>query len=100
MHSVLNSFRIGGGYNLFHPVIDGKVLTDFPTKSILAGKFAKVPLIVGYVPLRKKKSTIFLTQFSATTNETLSIELFGDDISLAMKLFFPSITKSKLKQEL
>ncbi|PPR05171.1 hypothetical protein CVT26_012257 [Gymnopilus dilepis] len=70
---------IGGGYNLFHPVIDGKVLTDFPTKSVLAGKLAKVPLIVG-----------------ATTNETLSIGLFGDDISLAMKLFFPSITDADI----
>jgi hypothetical protein len=37
------------GYNLFRPVIDGTIITDFPTKSILAGKFAKVPLIVGYV---------------------------------------------------
>ncbi|KAF8903688.1 alpha/beta-hydrolase [Gymnopilus junonius] len=67
---------IGSGYNLFHPVIDGKVLTDFPTKSILAGKFAKVPLIVG-----------------ATTNETLS---GGDDIDAAMKTYFPSITDADI----
>ena len=35
------------GYNVFRPVIDGKIITDFPTRSILEGKFAKVPLIVG-----------------------------------------------------
>ncbi|PPQ95440.1 hypothetical protein CVT26_008459 [Gymnopilus dilepis] len=67
---------IGGGYNLFHPVIDGKVLIDFPTKSILNGKFAKVPLIVG-----------------ATTNETLS---GGDDVPSALKSFFPSITDADI----
>jgi hypothetical protein len=35
------------GYNSFHPVIDGEILLDFPTRSILAGNFIKVPLIVG-----------------------------------------------------
>ncbi|KAF9550176.1 alpha/beta-hydrolase [Agrocybe pediades] len=60
------------GYKVFHPVIDGHLFTEFPTQSILAGKFANVPLIVG-----------------ATTNETLS---GGTDIGAALKSFFPSIT--------
>ncbi|KAF9483208.1 EstA protein [Pholiota conissans] len=64
----------GSGYKAFHPVIDGKVLTDFPTKLIQAGKFAKVPLMVG-----------------ATTNETLS---GGSSIPQAMQAFFPSLTNA------
>lgn len=37
------------GYNVFHPVIDDQLFSEFPTQSILEGKFAKVPLIVGCV---------------------------------------------------
>ncbi|KAH9481822.1 Acetylcholinesterase [Psilocybe cubensis] len=72
--AAVTSAFTASGYNTFHPVIDGKTLTDFPTKSILAGNFAKVPLIVG-----------------ATTNETLS---GGSSVSGALKGFFPSITDS------
>jgi len=64
------------GYKLFHPVIDGKLLTDFPTKSILAGNFAKVPLIVG-----------------ATTNETL---VAGDEISAGLRAYFPAISDADI----
>ncbi|KAF8193430.1 alpha/beta-hydrolase [Pholiota molesta] len=64
------------GYNVFHPVIDGTTITDFPTKSILAGKFAKVPLIVG-----------------ATSNETLS---GGTDIAAALQSFFPALTNASI----
>ncbi|KAF6759817.1 EstA protein [Ephemerocybe angulata] len=66
------------GYNTFHPVVDGKVLTDYPTKLILQGKFARVPLIVG-----------------ATTNETLS---GGVDIASALVKFFPSITDTDIEE--
>ena len=44
-----NNCSTASGYNNFHPVIDGKILLDFPTSSILAGDFTKVPLIVGWV---------------------------------------------------
>ncbi|PPQ83490.1 hypothetical protein CVT25_006980 [Psilocybe cyanescens] len=74
--AAVTSAFTASGYNVFHPVIDGNVLTDFPTKLILDGKFAKVPLIVG-----------------ATTNETLS---GGSDVSGAMKSFFPSISDSDI----
>ena len=40
-------------YRQFHPVIDGKILLDFPTRSILANNFIKVPLIVGWVYVMK-----------------------------------------------
>ncbi|PPQ63222.1 hypothetical protein CVT24_005682 [Panaeolus cyanescens] len=66
------------GYRTFHPVIDGKVLTDFPTRSILQGKFKKVPLIVG-----------------ATSNETLT---GGTDIALSLKQYFPSIRDEDINQ--
>ncbi|KAF9483207.1 alpha/beta-hydrolase [Pholiota conissans] len=61
-------------YRSFRPVIDGKVLTDYPTKSIQAGKFAKVPLIVG-----------------ATSNETLS---GGSSITQALQNSFPLLTNA------
>ena len=41
--------RICSPYNIFTPVIDGKVITQNPTKSILEGKFHKVSLMVGCV---------------------------------------------------
>ena len=44
-------FSTASGYNSFPPVLDGKILSDFPTRSILSGDFAKVPLIVGYACL-------------------------------------------------
>ncbi|KAF9003422.1 Alpha/Beta hydrolase protein [Cyathus striatus] len=66
------------GYNVFHPVLDGKIITQFPTKSILSGNFARVPLIVG-----------------ATTNETLS---GGMDPTVALQQFFPSLTSTGLNQ--
>ncbi|KAF8193381.1 Alpha/Beta hydrolase protein [Pholiota molesta] len=74
--AILSAITASGpsGYNLFRPVIDGTITTDFPTKSILAGKFAKVPLIVG-----------------ATSNEILSI---GTDIAAALRSFFPSLTNA------
>jgi len=65
------------GYKLFNPVIDGKILLDFPTKSILAGDFAKVPLIVG-----------------ATTNDTV---IPGSDVATALKGVYPSIQDTDIE---
>ncbi|KAF8824730.1 hypothetical protein HHX47_DHR7000131 [Lentinula edodes] len=36
-----------GAYPTFNPVVDGKIITDYPSVSIQNGKFANVPLIVG-----------------------------------------------------
>ncbi|TFK33466.1 Alpha/Beta hydrolase protein [Crucibulum laeve] len=72
----ISSAFTASGYNVFHPVLDGKIITEFPTKSILAGKFARVPLIVG-----------------ATTNETLS---GGTDPAVSLKSFFPSLTTADI----
>ncbi|KAJ3571983.1 hypothetical protein NP233_g3398 [Leucocoprinus birnbaumii] len=64
------------GYNAFHPVVDKKVLTDFPTRLIQDRVFRKVPLIVG-----------------ATTNETVA---GGSSIAAASQAFFPSLTDAGL----
>lgn len=34
-------------YNKFRPVVDGKLIYDFPTKLLTEGRFAHVPTIVG-----------------------------------------------------
>ncbi|RXW25241.1 hypothetical protein EST38_g593 [Candolleomyces aberdarensis] len=67
---------IASGYNKFHPVVDGNVIKDFPTRLISEGKFARVPLIVG-----------------ATTNETYS---GGTNVGVALRQFFPSITDEEV----
>lgn len=34
-------------YNKFRPVVDGKLIYDFPTKLLTEGRFAHVPTIAG-----------------------------------------------------
>ncbi|KAF5341391.1 hypothetical protein D9758_012291 [Tetrapyrgos nigripes] len=53
----------------FGPIVDGKVITDHPTASVIRGDYAKVPLIVG-----------------ATSNESLS---GGTTLGAALKSLFP-----------
>ncbi|KZT22314.1 alpha/beta-hydrolase [Neolentinus lepideus HHB14362 ss-1] len=67
----------GSLYNAFHPIIDGKIILDYPTRSVLRGEFKQVPLIVG-----------------ATSNETLS---GGSDILTALTTYFPSLTEYDLE---
>ncbi|EDR04100.1 uncharacterized protein LACBIDRAFT_295121 [Laccaria bicolor S238N-H82] len=81
--SCLKNISISSGYKVFHPVVDGKIITDFPTKSILNDKFARIPLIVGTVTDSSAPGN------RATTNETLS---GGTDLSAALKRFFPSLS--------
>ncbi|EIW53482.1 alpha/beta-hydrolase [Trametes versicolor FP-101664 SS1] len=64
----------------FRPVLDGKLLTEAPTVSLLAGRFADVPVIVG-----------------ATSNETLS---GGTNITAALKSYFPGLTDADLTEYL
>ncbi|KAF5378976.1 hypothetical protein D9757_009120 [Collybiopsis confluens] len=66
----------GLAYNAFHPVIDGKILTDAPSNLVLQGRFAKVNLIVG-----------------ATSNETV---VGGTNFTQALKLAFPRLTEDDL----
>ncbi|KAG5718376.1 Liver carboxylesterase 1 [Termitomyces sp. T112] len=66
----------GSPYKTFHPVLDGKIFTEFPTQSITSGKFASVPLIVG-----------------ATTNETLAI---GNTIPAALMHYCPLLTAADI----
>lgn len=37
-------------YNRWLPVVDGKIIPDYPTKLLVEGKFTRIPVIVGYVP--------------------------------------------------
>ncbi|KAF7432971.1 hypothetical protein PC9H_004915 [Pleurotus ostreatus] len=67
-----------GPFNGFHPVLDGKLFTDLPTKSIIAGRFHRVPLIVG-----------------ATSNETLS---GSADFRTTLPVFFPLLDNKDLDQ--
>ncbi|KAK7461848.1 hypothetical protein VKT23_008278 [Stygiomarasmius scandens] len=56
-------------YNGFGPIVDRKVITDHPTRSIIRGDYANVPLIVG-----------------ATSNETHG---GGTDLSAALLSAYP-----------
>ncbi|KZV71509.1 alpha/beta-hydrolase [Peniophora sp. CONT] len=69
-------FNVTVPYNLFTPVIDGKVITQNPTKSILEGKFHKVPLMIG-----------------ATSNETLSDT---SALEVPLKRYFPALSNQTL----
>ncbi|KAF5379671.1 hypothetical protein D9615_005751 [Tricholomella constricta] len=68
----------GSLYKTFRPVVDGKLLTEYPTQSVTSGNFASVPLIVG-----------------ATTNETLS---GGSDLAAALTRFCPSLTAADINE--
>ncbi|KAJ4480240.1 alpha/beta-hydrolase [Lentinula aciculospora] len=65
-------------YNAFHPVVDGKIITDYPSNSILNGQFVQVPLIVG-----------------ATSNETL---FGGTDFVQALQEAFPGLSSGDLEE--
>lgn len=66
------TYNYTGPYKNFVPVLDGTVITDYPTRSVLRGEFAKVPLLVGSV-----------------SNETLAS---GANISSALQSYFPALT--------
>ncbi|KAK7435520.1 hypothetical protein VKT23_019642 [Stygiomarasmius scandens] len=67
-----------GGYKLFRPVVDGKIITAPPTLSILAGNFTKVPVIVG-----------------STSNETVSTPSTVED---GLRFLFPALDDSDLDE--
>ncbi|KZV71510.1 alpha/beta-hydrolase [Peniophora sp. CONT] len=89
----VSDFNVTVPYNLFTPVIDGKVITQNPTKSILEGKFHKVPLLVGSTTNESLSDTTTLDAplkefFPALTNKTLaeyakvySVSEFGDEVT-------------------
>jgi len=70
--------KFSGSYNLFRPVLDGILITGYPTSKFQRDEFAHVPLMVG-----------------ATSNETLSS---GANISLALQKFFPSLTDIDIQE--
>ncbi|KAF9224779.1 alpha/beta-hydrolase [Gyrodon lividus] len=70
--------KFNGLYHTFHPVVDGVLFTGYPTLQFQLNEFTQVPLIVG-----------------STSNETLS---GGDNISLALKEYFPSLTETDIQE--
>ena len=100
LHRILHadSTDSNGSYNTFRPVLDGKIIPARPTPSILSGQFAKVPLIVGCVPLPYSPpswNSLTVWEYSATSNETVSS---GDDLDSALQAFFPGLTQNDLTQ--
>ncbi|KZT22324.1 alpha/beta-hydrolase [Neolentinus lepideus HHB14362 ss-1] len=65
------------GYHFFLPVLDGDIFKDYPTKSIIRGEFARVPLIVG-----------------ATSNETVFI---SSDVAESLSQVYPSLNDFDLE---
>ncbi|KAK0186160.1 alpha/beta-hydrolase [Armillaria mellea] len=63
--------EFAGLYNAFHPIMDGKIFTKFPTESLGLGHFARVPLIVG-----------------SDSNESY---VPGYDIPSSLKILFPGL---------
>ncbi|KAK0222835.1 alpha/beta-hydrolase [Armillaria nabsnona] len=63
--------EFAGPYKAFNPVVDGKILTEFPAMSMALGQFVQVPLIVG-----------------ATSNESYAP---GYDIPSSLEILFPGL---------
>ncbi|KAK0493415.1 alpha/beta-hydrolase [Armillaria luteobubalina] len=72
--------EFAGLYNAFHPVIDGKTLTEFPTLSLGLGHFTRVPLIVG-----------------SDSNESY---IPGHDIPSSLKILFPGLDEQDMSDYL
>lgn len=73
-------YNFTGPYNLFHPVVDGALVKDYPTNLIASGEFSRVPLMVG-----------------ATSNETfLGGAQYNDSIGPALMHFYPSLKASSV----
>ncbi|KIP02747.1 hypothetical protein PHLGIDRAFT_78653, partial [Phlebiopsis gigantea 11061_1 CR5-6] len=65
-------------FKAWRPVLDGKIISQRPTASILAGNIHAVPLLVG-----------------ATSNESLSS---GTNLSSSLKSFFPLLSTEDLTE--
>ncbi|KAF9008289.1 Alpha/Beta hydrolase protein [Cyathus striatus] len=65
-------------YHIFRPVVDGRIITDYPTRLVMLGEGRGVPLLIG-----------------ATTNETSSE---GTDLRKELTKFFPALTKDKFEE--
>ncbi|TDL19530.1 alpha/beta-hydrolase [Rickenella mellea] len=64
-------------YNIFQPVIDGKIFTEHPTDLLVQGKFARVPIMAG-----------------STSNETVG----GSDVQSILTFYFPQLTARDLTE--
>lgn len=92
------SFHLSNGsYKMFLPVLDGKIIADLPTRSILAGNSARVPLVVGYVHILRvcHICKFHWSDFRSTSNETVAQ---GGNITASLKSFFPKLNRADLKE--
>ncbi|KAF5373821.1 hypothetical protein D9758_000817 [Tetrapyrgos nigripes] len=67
-----------GAYNIFRPVVDGKIIRDYPTKLIMNGEFLDVPLLIG-----------------ATSNETSINEMPAAE---GLKFLFPTLEEEDIQE--
>ncbi|EEB89171.1 hypothetical protein MPER_12759, partial [Moniliophthora perniciosa FA553] len=67
-----------GSYRAFRPVVDGTVVSDYPTRSIMQGSFKTVPLLVG-----------------ATSNETSIPET---DLEEGLRYLYPGLTDKDVEE--
>ncbi|KAF9266446.1 alpha/beta-hydrolase [Marasmius fiardii PR-910] len=65
-------------YRYFRPVVDGKVISDYPTRLLLKGEFMQVPLLIG-----------------ATSNETSIPE---GDVEEGLRLLYPSLSDDDIAE--
>src|SRR5204862_8118819 len=54
----------------WQPVVDGTFLTDFPTKLLAQGKYAKVPIIIGFTT--DEVSYVIPTNLNISTDAQLA----------------------------
>lgn len=77
-------------------MLDGDDLVEYPTISLLHGRFKDVPLIVGYVcrPMFLPASLLISGCISSTSNETQS---GGTNITASLSTFYPSLRSQDIQ---
>ena len=85
----------GSFYQRWKPVVDGDLIPDYPTKLLAEGKFARVPVISGYVGNARLRWQATHLEFciSATSNETVSA---STNITEYMHEAYPLLTAAEL----
>jgi len=87
-------------YNEFLPVVDGKVIIGHPTSLLRQGKFAQVPLIVGYVPLNDSPNFLGNLHHSRSTSNETSPRGSSDNIKIALQTSYPGLSDQDVQDML
>ena len=97
-HFQTKAFFSPGAYYQFKAVIDGKVITDYPERLLLQGKYTKVPLLTGYDVLILFWGT--MTEMRSPrhiANETLATNGPAGDVYAALHEFIPLATNNSIQ---